>query len=285
MSLSIAYQGAPGAYSEECAERLFPQSELLPLRTFADVFDCLEGGGVSAAVVPVENSLAGAVVDVYDLLRQHRSLAVALEHVLRVRHCLLGLPGTRLKDVRIARSHPQALAQCEPFLRANAIEPEAAYDTAGAAREVAERRDPSVAAIASKRAAERLGLAILAQGIEALPDNYTRFFGLTRRGDGAVTDAVPAELRRGAPKTSLVFAVHDAPGALVRALQPFATAGVNLSKIESRPSRAGPWDYCFYVDLNGDPDVSPTKEALALLRLTAAWVEVLGTYPMAEGVV
>ena len=279
----VAYQGAAGAYSEECATALFPNATLVGQRTFAAVFSDLEESRVEAAVLPVENSTVGAVVDVYDLLRQHAGLAVRAEAILRIRHCLLGLPDARLGEVKVARSHPQALAQVEPFLRAHGIEPREAFDTAGAAREVKVLGDPKIAAVASRRAGEWLGLRILAEGIEATPDNYTRFFVLSRRDDGFPAQEIPAEYLSGEPKTSLVFAVKDAPGALVRALQPFATAGVNLAKIESRPSRAAPWDYVFYLDLHGDPDTSPTREAMALLRLTAAWVHVLGTYPMANG--
>src|SRR2546428_4759795 len=168
-------------------------------------------------------------------------------------------------------------------MRRQGVEPDVAYVAAGAAAEVALRRDPRVAAVASRRAAEHRSLAILAEDLAPPDRNFTRFFALTRRDDPTTRAAVPAALRSGSPKTSLVFAVHDQAGALVRALQPFATAGVNLAKIESRPSRAQPWDYCFYVDLHGDPDVSPTREAVALLRLTAAWVEILGTYPMEIG--
>ncbi len=278
----VAYQGAPGAYSEECARALFPNAELVPQRTFAAAFSDLEEGRVDAAVLPVENTTVGAIADVYDLLRQHTSLEIRAEAILRVRHCLLGLPGVKLGDVKVARSHPQALAQVETFLRKHGIEPRESFDTAGAAREVRALGDPKVGAVASKRAAEWLGLAVLAEGIESIAENYTRFFALSRRGDGFPAKEIPAEHLAGEPKTSLVFAVKDAPGALVRALQPFATAGVNLAKIESRPSRAAPWDYVFYLDLHGDPARPPTKEAMGLLELTAAWVQVLGTYPMAK---
>ncbi len=281
MSIRVAYQGAPGAYSEECAASLFPRAGLAPCRTFVEVFSALEERRVDAAVLPVENSHAGAVVDVYDLLRQHDSLVISAEAILRVRHCLLGVPGARLEDVRVARSHPQALAQSEPYLRAHGIEPREAFDTAGAAAEVAALRDPSIAAVASRRAGESLGLQILAEGIEAMPDNYTRFFALRPRDEaGSLADIAPRHLA-GPPKTSLVFAVKDQPGALVRALQPFATAGVNLAKIESRPSRAAPWDYVFYLDFHGDAEQPPAREAVAILNRACAWVHVLGTYPMA----
>jgi len=281
MTLRVAYQGAPGAYSEETAARLFPDATLCPERAFADVFAALEEKCVEAAVLPVENSIAGAVVDVYDLLRQHRTLAIAAEAILPVRHCLLAVPGARLEDVRVARSHPQALAQVEAWLRAHHIEAEVAYDTAGAAGEVAARADPSIAAVASRRAGERNGLVVVAEDLATDVQNYTRFFALTRRDDDAAARAIAPALRTGPAKTSLVFAVRDRPGALVLSLQPFAAAGVNLAKIESRPSHAAPWDYVFYLDLHGDPETSPTKEALAILHRTAAWVELLGTYPMA----
>lgn len=260
---------------------IFPTAQLAGERTFAAVFAALEGGAAGAAVVPVENSTAGAVADVYDLLLGHESLVIVGEAILPVRHCLLGPPGARLEDVREARSHPQALAQSEEFLRAGGIEVREAYDTAGAARDVRDLGDPRVAAIASRRAADQLGLAVLAEDIQTASDNSTRFFVLARRDDPGVATAMTPAHREGAPKTSLVFASDDRPGALVRALQPFATAGVNLAKIESRPSRERPWTYVFYLDIHGDIAESPAREAFALLRTCCAWVRVLGTYPMA----
>lgn len=277
----MAYQGSAGAYSEECAAMLFPAGELVGQRTFAAAFDDLRQGRVGAAVLPVENSTAGAVNDVYDLLLGHEDLEVVGEAILPVRHCLLGLPGSTLGGIRAARSHPQALAQSEAFLRANAIEPREAYDTAGATDEVREAGDPSVAAVASRRAGERAGLIVLAADIQTVADNSTRFFVLARSGDARVQSAMSATHRSGDAKTSLVFATDDRPGALVRALQPFATAGVNLAKIESRPSRDRPWTYVFYVDIHGDVAASPAREAIALLRTCCTWVRVLGTYPMA----
>lgn len=281
MSLRVAYQGTAGAYSEECAAQLFPDAELVGERTFAAVFEDLERRDVGAAVLPVENSTAGAVNDVYDLLLHHEGLTVVGEAILPVRHCLLGLPGATLEGIRVARSHPQALAQSEAFLRSRGIEPREAFDTAGATDEVRQAGDLSVAAVASRRAGERAGLVVLAADIQTVADNSTRFFVLARSGD-APQAAIPAVHRSGEPKTSLVFATDDRPGALVRALQPFATAGVNLAKIESRPSRERPWTYVFYVDIHGDVATSPAREAMALLRTCCSWVRVLGTYPMAS---
>ena len=282
--LSVSYQGLAGAFSEAAAAALFPDQKLLPRRTFSEVFDALENSEVDAAVVPVENTHAGAVADVYDLLRNHQGIRIVAEAVVRVRHCLLAVPGAALSDIKIARSHPQALAQVEDFLRRSKIQPEVAYDTAGAAADVAEAGDRSIAAVASKRAADRYGLAILAESIETSPDNFTRFFALARDRDNTITRRVPEALLTGPWKTSVVYAAANVPGALTRTLQPFATAGVQLTKIESRPSRAGPWDYVFYLDFEADPETSPAREALALMRTCCEWVQTLGTYRAATTV-
>src|SRR5438128_1726269 len=164
--MSVAYQGLAGAFSEAAAAALFPDRSLVARRTFAEVFAALESAEVDAAVVPVENTHAGSVADVYDLLRSHRGATIVAETIVRIRHCLLGVRGATLDGIRVARSHPQALAQVEEFLRAHGIEPEVAYDTAGAAMEVAKAKDPHVGAVASRRAAQRYGLAVLAEGIE-----------------------------------------------------------------------------------------------------------------------
>jgi prephenate dehydratase len=281
---SIAYQGLAGAFSEAAAAALFPGASLIPRRTFAEVFAALEAHEVDAAVVPVENTHAGSVADVYDLLRQHDGAKVVAEVIVRVRHCLLGVSGTRLEDIRVARSHPQALAQVEDFLRKHGIQPEVAFDTAGAAAEVAEAKDPTVAAVASRRAAERYGLDVLEDSIETSTDNFTRFFAVAAEADQKIAERIPAVLRKGPTKTSLVYKTANLPGALVRSLQPFATAWLQLSKIESRPSRSAPWDYVFYLDFEGDPTAWPAKEALALMRTCCEWIQPLGTYHAATEV-
>jgi prephenate dehydratase len=281
---AVAYQGLAGAFSEAAAAALFPGATLLPRRTFAEVFAALEAHEVNAAVVPVENTHAGSVADVYDLLRQHTGAKVVAEVIVRVRHCLLGVPGATLSGIRVARSHPQALAQCEEFLRAHGIQPEVAFDTAGAAAEVAERKDAAVAAIASRRAAERYGLEVLEDSIETSTDNFTRFFAVASEADREVAGLIPAALRKGPTKTSLVYKTANLPGALVRSLQPFATAWLQLSKIESRPSRSAPWDYVFYLDFEGDPTAWPAKEALSLMRTCCEWIQPLGTYQAATEV-
>ena len=282
--MRVAYQGIPGAFSEAAALSLFRSCEPVAHETFADAFASLGAGAVAAAVVPVENSEAGAVADVYDLLARHRPVRIVAEALLRVRHHLLGLPGSSAEGVRSARSHPQALAQVGSYLRERSIRPVVSFDTAGAAAEVAELGDPSVAAVASARAAERYGLVVLARSIETAADNMTRFFALARAGDETVGEGIAPALRSGPSKTSLAYATANVPGALVRSLEPFATAGIQLTKIESRPSRAAPWEYVFYLDFAGDPAVSPATEALALMRTCCDWVHVLGTYPAATTV-
>jgi prephenate dehydratase len=284
LQVKVAYQGVAGAFSEAAASALFPGAALEPRRSFADVFGALADGEAAAAVVPVENTQAGTVADVYDLLRHHREHTVVAELVVRVRHCLLGVRGARLEEVRVARSHPQALAQSEEFLRSHGIRPDVAFDTAGAAAEVASLADPTVGAVASRRAAERYDLEVLAEAIETAEDNFTRFFAVAPAGDRAIVERIPQSLRRGPAKTSLAYKTANLPGALVRSLQPFATAWIQLSKIESRPSRAAPWDYVFYLDFEGDPTAWPAREALALMKTCCEWIQVLGTYAAATEV-
>lgn len=282
--MSVAYQGLAGAFSEAAAAALFPEESLAAKRSFADVFAALESAEVDAAVVPVENTHAGSVADVYDLLRNHRNARVVAEVVVRIRQCLLGVPGATLDEVKVARSHPQALAQSEEFLREHGIQPQVAYDTAGAAMEVAVAKDRSVGAVASRRAAARYGLVVLADRIETSEDNFTRFFAIARRGDDAVLRRIAPALTTGPMKTSLVYTTRNVPGALTRSLQPFAVADLQLTKIESRPSRAAPFDYVFYLDFEGDPASSPGREALALMATCCEWIEVLGTYHAATAV-
>ena len=270
---TVAFQGEEGAYSHEAIHRFFgPQVTLLPCANFAAIFDAVEEGEADYGMLPIENSLAGSVHQAYDLLLE-RDLRVWGEVILRVRHALLAPPGTTLADVRQVRSHPQALAQCAGYLARHGLEPVPAYDTAGAARELAANPEPGVAAIASALAGRLYGLTVLAQGIEDHPWNYTRFFVLGHE------DPPRAEHN----KTSVVFAVRHAPGALYACLGEFAERGINLTKIESRPRRNRPWHYIFYLDFEGhwqDPDCE--KALIGLLR-RAVFVKMLGSYPADRG--
>lgn len=269
----VAFQGEPGAYSHEAALRFFgPGLALLPCRTFAEVAQAVESGQADFGILPIENSTAGSINAVYDLLLD-RDLRIWGEVILRVRHCLLAPPGTTLSDIRAVRSHPQALEQCARFIERHGWEALAVHDTAGSARMLAERPEPGVAVIASRLAAERYGLAVLAEGIEDEPENATRFVVVS-------TQEPPRGARH---KTSLVFSTRHVPGALHACLGEFAARGINLTKLESRPRRGRPWEYVFYVDFEGHWQDPPCQEALLGLLQRASFVKLLGSYPVAEG--
>ncbi|MCS7251660.1 MAG: prephenate dehydratase [Anaerolineae bacterium] len=269
----VAFQGEPGAYSHEAALSFFGSDlELLPCRTFAEVAQAVEAGQAEFGILPVENSTAGSINAVYDLLLD-RDLRIWGEVILRVRHCLLAPPGVNLSDIRAVRSHPQALEQCARFIERYGWEAIAAHDTAGSARMLAERPEPGMAAIASRLAAERYGLRILVEGIEDEPENATRFF--------IVSNREPPRAERN--KTSIVFSTRHVPGALHACLGEFAARGINLTKLESRPRRGRPWEYVFYVDFEGHWQDPPCREAILGLLQRASFVKLLGSYPAAEG--
>jgi len=266
----VAYQGEPGAYSEDAAHGLFPGASLEPLRSLHQVFDRVASGAMRAGVVPLENSQAGSINETYDLLAKG-DVHIVGEAVTRVDHALLALPGTELPEVRRVASHPAALAQCQEFLGelGDAVEVVPVYDTAGAAKRIAEERRPGEAAIASERAGEVYGLAALATRIQDTPDNFTRFAAV----------AVDPEPLGPPDKTSLVLITDHRPGALFHALRPFAERNVNLVKLESRPSGSGPWKYRFYLDVEAGAQDPAFRAALEDLRTEAAAVQVLGSYP------
>ncbi|MCS6845354.1 MAG: prephenate dehydratase [Caldilineales bacterium] len=268
----VAFQGERGAFSEQAARQHFGDAIVtLPCRSFEAIFAALEAGEADYGMLPVENSVAGSINRAYDLLLEH-DLRVWGEVLLRVRHNLLAPPGVTLDQIRVVRSHPQALAQCERWLNQRGLQAVPWYDTAGSAKQLAENPEPGVAVIASELAARTYGLAILAQGIEDLTWNYTRFF-VIGRGEPPVT---------GKTKTSLVFAVSHEPGSLYACLGEFATRGINLTKLESRPRRNRPWHYVFYLDFEGHWQDPTCQQALVGLLARAAFVKLLGSYPAAE---
>ena len=266
----VAFQGEHGAYSEEAIIQHFGEGvTTLPCHAFEHLFAAVESGKADFAVLPVENSTAGSINKSFDLLLEH-DVKVHGEILLRVRHCLLTLPG-QAKNIREVRSHPQALAQCEEFLNRNSYVAVPWYDTAGSAKELAAKPADGVGVIASKLSAKRYGLEIVQEGIEDLRNNYTRFF---------VIGLGEAE-RAGQAKTSLVFAIPNTPGSLLQALNEFAHRRINLSKIESRPRRNRPWQYVFYLDFDGHWQDAQAREALIHLLSQAAFVKLLGSYPAA----
>jgi prephenate dehydratase len=270
--LVVAYQGEPGAYSQEAIYQHFGLTvDTLACHSFDDIFRAVETGSARCALLPVENSLAGSINQAFDLLLDH-DLRVIGEVKLRVRHCLLAPSGTSPADIRRVRSHPQALAQCERYIKNHAWQALPAYDTAGAARELAEAPEAGTAAIASALAGQTYGLAVLDTGIEDSADNTTRFFVLGRE------EPPPGKYN----KTSLVFATLHTPGALYNVLGELASRGINLTKIESRPRRNRPWHYVFYVDLEGHWQDAAVHRALIGLLARTAFVKLLGSYPAAS---
>jgi prephenate dehydratase len=275
-----AFQGERGAFSEQAAQQFFGPSALCaPCRDFDQLFEAVVAGTADAAVVPIENTLAGSIIKNYDLLLDH-DVTITGEVVLRVVHNLIGLPGSSVAQVRRVYSHPVALAQCERFLREHPeMEAVAAYDTAGSVKQIVEAGRPDEAAIAGESAARAWRARILVPGVESDPQNFTRFVVITR------PDHPPAATRRaggGETKTSIVFRTAHRPGGLHHALAAFAECGVNLTKLESRPILGRPWEYSFYLDFIGDPSDRAIGQALEKLTASAESVRILGTYPRAE---
>ena len=267
--MRIGFQGASGAYSESAAQRAWPASETVAFDRFEDVFEAVQAGTVTHGILPIENSVGGSIHRNYDLLLEHE-LPIVGETELTVLHNLLALPGTSLGEIRRVFSHPQALAQCERYVRTlPGVEVVATYDTAGSARLIRDGNLRDTAAIASAKAAEIFGLDVLKAGIQDFADNITRFIIVAR-------DSEPL----GPPdKTTLAFALHNAPGALFKALSVFALRDIDLTKLESRPARGLPWEYLFYVDVGvGRDDVRCTR-AIVHLAESARWVKTLGSYP------
>jgi len=270
--MMVAFQGEIGAYSEEAAFHFFgPSIQVKPCESLDDVFRAVEQGEVQFGAVPIENSLEGSISRVYDLLLDS-SLMVCGETELRVVHCLIASPETRLDLIKRVYSHPQALGQCQAFLKHLDCELIPTYDTAGSVKIIKEKGITDGAAIASTRAAEIYGMQIIAKEIEDNPNNFTRFFILAKQ------DSPPS----GNDKTSIVFSVKHRPGALYEFLKELTASNINLTKIESRPTRQKPWEYNFYLDFEGHRQDKASQKALDNLERTSLFVKVLGSYPKAK---
>ena len=269
--LRVSFQGERGAFSEEAVFVLLGKSaEPCPCPRFESAFAALEKGDVDYALVPLENTLAGSIHRTYDLLLDSKFHIVG-EVIIPVVHNLIGYPGATLANVKVVQSHPVALFQCLQFFENHpGIQRKTAEDTAGSVREVMERGDPTVAAIAGRRAAELYGGSILLEHLEDDPENYTRFVLLS---------SAPNQ-PEGANKLSLAVKVKHQPGALHSALGIFADRKINLCKIESRPLKGSPWQYSFYLDLEVSSKAQ-MNDALDQLRETAADLRVLGWYKSA----
>lgn len=276
--IKAAYQGEPGAFSEEATRKLLGSKiSTMACRTFEEMFEAVSLDDADCAVVPIENSLAGSVHKNYDLMMEH-DLTIIGETNLRIVHNLIAPIGVDITDVRRVYSHPVALAQCEKFLRAHrsiAVEP--AYDTAGSVKMVIENNRRDEAAIAARSAASVYGANIIAEGIEDNAQNFTRFLLLAKE-----TDSIPVKSNEEARKTSIVFRVANRPGALFRSLAVFALRDIDLTKIESRPIEGRPWEYSFYLDFAGDRSEPQVARALMHLEEMAESIRVLGSYPKAS---
>jgi len=296
--MKVAIQGELGSFSHEAAEKMVPRCTVVPCARSAEVFERLQRGSVQAAVIPIENTLAGTVAEHADLLVS-RDVFIQAEYLLRIVHNVIAAPGVRLTSVRRVLSHPVALDQCREFFRRHPnIEPVPFYDTAGSVKHVMANKLKDTAGIAGKKAAQQYSGKILQAGIEDDKRNFTRFFLIRklahragrakahfsqlRREVGHPTSSADYSrlVPRGANKTSIAFHVKNVPGALFKSLSVFALRDISLSKIESRPMRGRPWEYVFYVDfLRGDDEAA--RNALRHLGEVAEFVKVLGVYPSA----
>jgi chorismate mutase/prephenate dehydratase len=271
----VAFQGETGSYSAMAAKKYFgtraSEMEFHGKRSFAEALEAVETGEAGYAVLPIENTTAGSINQTYDLLRG-TELGIVGEEVLRIRHCLLGLEAAELRSVERILSHPQALIQCSRFLTdLHDVDQVAFNDTAAAARTVSSVGDVTQAAIASAEAGERFGLQILAEDIADQEENWTRFVVISGF-EIEVDPRIPA-------KTSMVFSTRHSEGALAQCLNVLADHGLNLSKLESRPVPRRPWEYMFYVDIEGSLGQESTSLAMAELRRQCPYLRVLGSYP------
>ena len=267
----IAFQGFPGAYSHIACRTRFPKMTALPCAGFEDAFAAVQEGRAKLAMIPVDNSVAGRVADIHHLL-PHSGLFIIGEHFERVNHQLLAIPGAKLAGLKRVESHVHALGQCRKFIRKHRLKAIVGADTAGSARDVAERGDPTVAAIASKLAGEIYGLKTLAASIEDAEHNTTRFLIMSR-------DAAKVHAKDSPHVTSFVFRVRSVPAALYKALGGFATNGVNMTKLESYMIDGHFAAAQFYAEVDGHPDQKGLALALEELRFFSKEVRILGTYP------
>ncbi len=271
--MRIAYQGETGAFSEAASRQVNASADLLPCKSFEDVFSAVDAGAADFGVLPIENSIGGSIHRNFDLLLEHQ-LPIVGEVEVPVVHHLLALPGRSIADVKRVYSHPQALAQCDRFLRTlSGVEIIATYDTAGSAKMIADQQLGDAAAIASERAAQVFGLEPLRSSIQDYENNTTRFLVVGR----TPLSSAPAD------KTTIVFTLSNEPGALFKALAAIALRGIDLTKLESRPFPSRKWEYLFYADLRAARDELPCARALAHLAEFAPMVRVLGSYPSCSG--
>ncbi len=268
---SASYQGLPCAYSAIAAGNIFPTAEICSVDTFEDVFLSISSGNVQAGVVPLENTTAGGVYEVYDLLLKH-DLYINYCDIIKVDHCLAAATGAQLIDIKEAWSHPQAIAQSVEFLKANGITPKESSNTAVAAREISQRKEKHCAAICSKEAAENYGLSVLAEGINHNKENATKFVAVSRK---LIVDDSHDRI-------AVVFSCPHRSGSLAGVLGIFGDYGVNLTEIHSRPDGQSPWEYLFYVDFTGNLKDERIRALFYQLKEEMPFVKIIGSYQSKE---
>jgi prephenate dehydratase len=274
MTRRIAFQGEPGAFSHAATHALFPDDTPVPCLNFEDTIAAVQDGSADYGVVPIENSIYGRVTDVHHLLPES-GLFIVGEHYLRIEMSLLGVPGARIEDLRAVQSLSVALGQCRRFIQAHHLRTINGIDTAGSAKEVAEKGDPTVAAIASRFAGELYGLELLAENVEDANHNTTRFLVMSRTRHEAQRNGQKI-------KTTFVFRVRNVPAALYKALGGFATNGVNMTKLESYMVGGSFTATQFYADIEGHPEDPPVRLALEELGFFTDYISILGVYPAAH---
>lgn len=268
----IGFQGEHGAFSEQAVQQHFgPEIETVPIKSIREVFNLTEVGAIDYGVVPVENSIEGSVSESYDMFLTS-SVKVVGEEVVRVVHCLISLPSVKLEDVKVIYSHPQALAQCRNFVASMLAEPRVTYDTAGSVKMIRDQGMQDAAAIASAKAAELYGMKVLKRGIEDYGRNFTRFLAISKSEGKRQPDS----------KTSVIFSVPHTPGSLYAVLEVFARYKINLTKIESRPTRQRPWEYYFFLDIEGHHRDPLIAKAFAEVATKTVFLKVLGSYPKSK---
>jgi prephenate dehydratase len=278
----VAFAGEPGSFAEDAVLAAYPGARATPYPAFADVVGAVAAGDVGLGVLPIENVVFGTVREVLDLLLD-APVTIVGEVIVPVRLCLAALPGQRIEDIERVYSHIQALGQAEAFLRTRPWALLASTNTAGSGRMITDRGERAAAAILSPRAAALYGLEVLAADIQSEPRNRTRFLAIGGDGEEAVRPPIVSADPGGARRTTLAPSVRNEPGTLYRVLGVLADHGLNMSKLESRPSRLGTWEYIFWVDLDGDlcSEGGPGGAALADLRAVTVWVRTMGCYPRA----
>lgn len=270
MMLRIAFQGERGAYSEAAATYFFKEDiETMPCTTFYDVLESTEQGKSNYAILPVENSLEGSVGESYDLLLTTK-LKVIGEVYYRIKHCLIGFKN--IEKIDTVYSHPQALGQCRKFIQSHKLKAIPTYDTAGSVKILLELKKDNLSCIASKKAAEIYNVAIIKEGIEDNTNNYTRFLILSNK--------IPDKTSK--DKTSIIFSIKHIPGALYNILEKFNANKINLTKIESRPTKTTPWEYNFYVDFEGQQNDISVHKMLEDIKQNTLFLKILGSYPRGE---